>query len=103
MSSTTPQDTKVSLELLQIIFDTQLAQQQPAAATVAAADRASPSSRLRLRRMLKLLVDRSLVLGPIDAPSLHDIVLECGHHPHQPVAATSVAAWGGTEEWDRAV
>jgi hypothetical protein len=30
----------------------------------------------KLRRWTKLLMDRSLVLGPVDKPSLHDIVLD---------------------------
>eukprot|EP01043_Picozoa_sp_COSAG02_P045312 COSAG02_NODE_4130_length_5740_cov_3.273888_4_plen_669_part_00 len=35
---------------------------------------AKPPSLIRIRKWLKVLIDRSLVLGPIDRPSLHDIV-----------------------------
>lgn len=35
-----------------------------------------PVSRLRIRQYLKVLIDRSLVLGTVDQPQLHDIVWE---------------------------
>eukprot|EP01050_Picozoa_sp_SAG11_P008326 SAG11_NODE_728_length_7495_cov_3.384397_2_plen_878_part_00 len=60
-----PEDCKVPFEMMQLLLETHM---------VAAGS--SPPTRLTLRRWLKLLIDRSLVLGPIDAPSLHDIVLD---------------------------
>ena len=71
-----PEDTKVSLDLLQIVFRTQ----QPDVPSEAGDGLAQSQSRLQLRRMLRLLIDRSLVLPPIDSPSLHDIVL-CDTNP----------------------
>jgi hypothetical protein len=48
---------------------------------VADADVAAPTIAM-LRRLVKALIDRSLVLGPVDKPSLHDIVLgEIDHTP----------------------
>ena len=55
-----PEDCKVPFEMMQLLLETQ-----------AAAAGSAPPTRLSLRRWLKLLIDRSLVLGPIDAPSLH--------------------------------
>jgi hypothetical protein len=57
-----PEDCRVPFEMMQLLLETQIAAGN------------SPPTRLALRRWLKLLIDRSLVLGPIDGPSLHDIV-----------------------------
>jgi hypothetical protein len=35
---------------------------------------AKPPSLLNVRRWLKVLIDRSLILGTVDRPSLHDLV-----------------------------
>jgi hypothetical protein len=35
-----------------------------------------PLSRMHVRRYLKVLIDRSLVLGTVDRPQLHDVMLE---------------------------
>ena len=37
---------------------------------------AKPLSRLLVRRYLKVLIDRSLVLGTVDRPQLHDVMLD---------------------------
>jgi hypothetical protein len=65
-----PEDTFCPLEVLGMIFE----------ATTPVPDGAmpkpKPTSRLLLRKWLKVLIDRSLVLGSVDKPQLHDIVLE---------------------------
>jgi hypothetical protein len=47
-----------------------------ATAQVTAGSTPKATSRLLLRKWLKMLIDRSLVLGSVDKPQLHDIVLE---------------------------
>jgi hypothetical protein len=63
-----PEDTFCPLEVLGMIFE----------ATHPVSDGSMPkqTSRLLLRKWLKMLIDRSLVLGSVDRPQLHDIVLE---------------------------
>ena len=56
-----PEDCRCPLEALQIMYQ------------ASEASSAAPSL-LQLRRWTKILIDRCLVLGPIDQPSLHDIV-----------------------------
>jgi hypothetical protein len=60
-----PEDAKVPLEALAWICEASIAAE--------GGDGGTPSL-LQLRRWTKLLIDRCLVLGPIDMPSLHDIV-----------------------------
>jgi len=59
-----PEDVKVPLEALQWIYQAEVG------------EGAEAPSLLQLRKCTKLLIDRCLVLGPIDQPSLHDMVLE---------------------------
>lgn len=61
-----PEDTFVPLSVLGMVFD---ACSEPASAQ-------KPLSRLQVRRYLKLLIDRSLVLGTVDRPQLHDVMLD---------------------------
>ena len=63
-----PEDTFCPMEVLGMIFEA------TAPATVGATTK--PTPRLLLRKWLKMLIDRSLVLGSVDRPQLHDIVLE---------------------------
>jgi hypothetical protein len=58
-----PEDTHVPLDVLGMLYDAQ-------------ADDSKPISRLHVRKYLKVLIDRSLVLGTVDRPQLHDIVWE---------------------------
>ena len=61
------EDTVVPLPILGMIFD---------ACGDAVADKpAKPLSRAKVRRYLKVLIDRSLVLGTVDRPQLHDVML----------------------------
>ena len=65
-----PEDTTCPLEVIGMMF-----------AAVGKARNARPKlqripPRLLVRKWLKLLIDRSLVLGTVDKPQLHDVVLE---------------------------
>ena len=60
-----PEDTHVPLPVLGMVF---YACQNPA--------NVKPLSRLQVRRYLKVLIDRSLVLGTVDRPQLHDVMLD---------------------------
>ena len=62
-----PEDTSCTLEILEILFE---AEQQ------CRGGEASRPRRADLRRWLKMLIDRSLVLGSVDQPQLHDLVLD---------------------------
>ena len=60
-----PEDTRVPIEMIGMLFEVEsdtLLSKSPAT--------------LNLRRWLKALIDRSLILGPVDRPSLHDMVRE---------------------------
>eukprot|EP01051_Picozoa_sp_SAG22_P005169 SAG22_NODE_300_length_12752_cov_3.102426_1_plen_653_part_10 len=64
-----PEDTALPLEVLQVMYD---------ATTVtnnAAATRRKTSI-MKIRKYLRVLLDRSLVLGSVDRPSVHDLVLD---------------------------
>eukprot|EP01045_Picozoa_sp_COSAG04_P004647 COSAG04_NODE_205_length_20393_cov_45.275796_13_plen_2486_part_00 len=58
-----PEDTSCPLECLQLMYD-------------AAYETSKPTSILHIRKWLKILIDRSLVLGTVDRASLHDLVLD---------------------------
>lgn len=65
-----PEDTQVPLEMMGLLF-----------ASLGVANGASSKlkrvpARLLVRKWLKSLIDRSLVLGTVDKPQVHDIVLE---------------------------
>ena len=62
-----PEDTQVPLEALGRIYDA-------VGATTGSAFK--PISRLHVRQYLKVLLDRSLVLGTVDRPQLHDVMLD---------------------------
>ena len=59
-----PEDTHVPLPVLGMLYD--------ACGNTAAA----PVSRMHVRKFLKVLIDRSLVLGTVDRPQLHDVMLD---------------------------
>jgi hypothetical protein len=58
-----PEDVKVPLEALCWVLEARM-------------DCRQTPSVLSVRRWTKLLIDRCLVIGPVDQPSLHDIVLD---------------------------
>ena len=62
-----PEDQAVPVEVLPLLFQ--------AEADGAESMQKQPSL-LRVRKFLKTLIDRSLILGTVDKPSLHDIVRE---------------------------
>lgn len=66
-----PEDAKVPLEALQWIYQADMGDGDG----VAGVDALQAPTLLQLRKCTKLLIDRCLVLGPIDQPSLHDIVV----------------------------
>jgi hypothetical protein len=57
-----PEDVVVPLAVMGMIYD------------ACSASDAVPLSRLQTRQYLKVLIDRSLVMGTVDRPQLHDIV-----------------------------
>lgn len=65
--SLVPEDTAVPLAVLGMVFD---------ACGDLATDGKTLLSRLQVRRFLKVLIDRSLVLGTVDRPQLHDVMLD---------------------------
>lgn len=65
-----PEDTFVPLPVLGMIFDACNAPSTPAATDQ------KPLSRIQVRRYIKVLIDRSLVLGTVDRPQLHDVMLD---------------------------
>ena len=67
-----PEDTPVPLPVLGMIFDA-CGNPTPAHGT---ATGKTTVSRLQARRYLKILIDRSLVLGTVDRPQLHDVMLD---------------------------
>ena len=58
-----PEDTSCPLECLQLMYD-------------AVYETTKATSVLHIRKWLKMLIDRSLVLGTVDCASLHDLVLD---------------------------
>ena len=58
-----PEDTSCPLECLQLMHD-------------AVYETSKSTSILHIRKWLKILIDRSLVLGTVDRASLHDLVLD---------------------------
>ena len=64
-----PEDVGCPLEVLQWIYEAETG-----------SDAAEVPPILELRRWTKLLIDRALVLGPVDKPSLHDIVTPSLYH-----------------------
>jgi hypothetical protein len=65
-----PEDVKVPLEVLSWVVEAELG------------DGSAAPSLLHMRRWTKMLIDRSLVLGPLENPSLHDIVLDFSISQH---------------------
>jgi hypothetical protein len=57
------EDAQCALDVIPIIFHAEAGDTD-----------AKPPNLIRIRKWLKVLIDRSLILGPIDRPSLHDIV-----------------------------
>jgi hypothetical protein len=68
-----PEDVKVPLEALALIYR---ASSEAEAGAGAAGGGTSPPSLLQLRRWTQMLIERCLVLPPIDTPSVHDMVLD---------------------------
>ena len=64
------EDTHVPLPVLGMIFS---ACSNP---TGGSSKSTKPLSRFQIRRYLKVLIDRSLVLGTVDRPQLHDVMLD---------------------------
>ena len=60
-----PEDTRTPIEVVAMLFEAESETPLP-----------KPPSLLNIRRWLKVLIDRSLILGTVDRPSLHDIVME---------------------------
>ena len=60
-----PEDTRIPIELVGMLFEAESETPLP-----------KPPSLLNIRRWLKVLIDRSLILGTVDRPSLHDIVMD---------------------------
>lgn len=58
-----PEDTALPLEAMQIMYD-------------AANENARSTSLIKIRQWLRVLIDRSLILGSVDRPSVHDLVLD---------------------------
>jgi hypothetical protein len=58
-----PEDTSCPLECLQLMYD-------------AVYETSKATSVLHIRKWLRMLIDRSLVLGTVDRASLHDLVLD---------------------------
>lgn len=58
-----PEDHRTPLEVVTLLFEAE--DEQPLV---------KPPSLLNIRRWLKALIDRNLILGTVDRPSLHDIV-----------------------------
>ena len=77
-----PEDTTCPLECLQLMYD-------------AVYETSKATSILHIRKWLKLLIDRSLVLGTVDRASLHDLVLDftIGMHSKSELAGRIVAWW----------
>jgi hypothetical protein len=69
-----PEDTHVPLPVLGMIYDAcgNLNDDESSKKTVTH----KPISRMQIRNYLKVLIDRSLVLGTVDRPQLHDVMLE---------------------------
>ena len=65
-----PEDTLVPLPVMGMIFQ---ACRNPTENDTTAL---KPLSRIQVRRYLKVLIDRSLVLGTVDRPQLHDVMLD---------------------------
>ena len=60
------EDTAVPLDVLGMVFE----------ASGTPLDAGSLPKRVQIRRWLKMLIDRSLILGTVDRPQLHDVVLD---------------------------
>ena len=72
-----PEDTHVPLDVLGLMYDACEGGSATTSSSTNAA-KATPHSiaRLQVRKYLKVLLDRSLVLGTVDRPQLHDVMLE---------------------------
>ena len=64
-----PEDTLVPLPVVGMLYDACSSFGDSGAS-------AKPLPRLQIRRYLKALIDRSLVLGTVDRPQLHDVMLD---------------------------
>ena len=72
-----PEDTSIPLSVMELIFQACSPSDVSPGANGGGARATVPApSRLHIRRFLKTLIDRSLVLGTVDRPQLHDIVWE---------------------------
>jgi hypothetical protein len=67
-----PEDTHVTLPVLGVIFG---AGSSTGDVDSSKKTSTAPSSRMHIRNYLKVLIDRSLVLGTVDRPQLHDVML----------------------------
>jgi hypothetical protein len=69
-----PEDMHVPLPVLGMIFDACDNRDDEASSKKITTHK--PISRMHIRNYLKVLIDRSLVLGTVDRPQLHDVMLE---------------------------
>ena len=60
-----PEDTRTPIEMVRMLFEAESETPLP-----------KPPSLINVRRWLKVLIDRSLILGTVDRPSLHDLVMD---------------------------
>ena len=60
-----PEDIQIPIEMVAMLFEAESETPLP-----------KPPPLLNIRRWLKVLIDRSLILGTVDRPSLHDIVMD---------------------------
>ena len=74
-----PEDTVCPLETLMLMYD-----------SCFGGDGGSRVSLLHVRKWLKVLIDRSLVLGSVDKASLHDLVLGSNSLPDPPPCHCSI-------------
>ena len=114
-----PEDTHLPLPVIGMVYDActnsdsdintpnAVNVSATAAAATTAAAAASPTagvplSRMRIRKYLKILIDRSLVLGSVDRPQLHDVMLDyvqkelCGN-PYKEAQRRLVDALRGSD------
>ena len=71
-----PEDTLEPLPVLGMLFSSSSSMPTNSSSSSSSSRPAKPLSRLQVRRYLKVLIDRSLVLGTVDRPQLHDVMLD---------------------------
>lgn len=69
-----PEDTHLPLPVIGMVYDA--CSNNSINRNSASPPAGVPLSRMRIRKYLKVLIDRSLVLGSVDRPQLHDVMLD---------------------------